>query len=250
MGDSILPSIDTFARDNGDSFKCWREQSKPLNSCNIGSTQPDATRLALIGDSHAASLIPAVQEFAVANNWKVDVYVGYSCQWMEQRPGYDCYDVMQEIRQKVETGERYAAVLTTAARGKTGTDVQYAAQMFANAWQPVAARGTKIIAIADVPSVNADALSCITRVGFSVSNNDCGTPIDEASKPVDPQIQASSLVPGSIVLDLAAYFCNDSMCPAVIGNTIVYRDAAAHITATYAKTLAPYLDRELTAALK
>ncbi len=141
LGEAILPSIDTFARDNGDSFKCWREQSKPLNSCSIGSVQPDAIRMALVGDSHAASLIPAIQEFAAANNWKVDVFVGYSCQWMEQRPGYDCYDVMQEIRAKLETGDPYAAVLTTAARGKTGTDVEYAASMFANAWQPVAERG-------------------------------------------------------------------------------------------------------------
>ena len=250
MGDTILPSINMFARDNGDSFKCWREQGEPINTCNVGSTEPDAVRLALIGDSHAASLIPAIQEFAVTNNWAVDVYVGFSCQWMEQRPGYDCYDVMQQIREIVETGEPYEGVITTAARGKTGTDVGYAARMFAKAWQPVAARGTKVITIADVPSVNAEALSCITRVGFDVQNNACGTDIGEATSTVDPQIQAASLVPGSTVVDLSPYFCKDSQCPAVIGNTIVYRDAAAHITATYAKTLAPYLNKELTAALK
>ncbi|WP_091469373.1 acyltransferase family protein [Paenarthrobacter nitroguajacolicus] len=249
LGETILPSIDNFARDNGDSFKCWREQSKPLNSCSIGSVQPDAIRMALIGDSHAASLIPAIQEFAATNNWKVDVFVGYSCQWMEQRPGYDCYDVMQEIRAKLETGDPYDAVLTTAARGKTGTDVNYAASMFANAWQPVADRGTKVIAIADVPSVNPEALACLTRVGFDPKKNDCATSVSEATATPDPLVRAANDVPGTVVVDLAPQFCSDK-CPAVIGNAIVYRDAAAHITATYAKTLAPYLNDQLTAALQ
>jgi peptidoglycan/LPS O-acetylase OafA/YrhL len=249
LGDTMLPSVDTFARDNGDSFKCWREQAKPLNSCSIGSTKPDAVRMALIGDSHAASLIPGIQEFAAANNWKVDVFVGYSCQWMEQRPGYDCYDVMQEIRAKVEGGDPYAAVLTTAARGKTGTDVKYAASMFAKAWQPVAARGTKVIAIGDVPSVNAEALTCISRVGFKVNDNDCATSLSEARQTEDPLVRAVDLVPGSTFVDLSPRFCTDADCPAVVGNAIVYRDAAAHITATYAKTLAPYLNERLTAAL-
>jgi peptidoglycan/LPS O-acetylase OafA/YrhL len=250
LGDTLMPLIDTFARDNGDSFKCWREQSKPLNACSIGSVKPNAVPIALIGDSHAASLIPAIQEFAVANNWKVDVFVGYSCQWMEQRPGYDCYDVMNEIREKVEGGKPYTAVLTTAARGKTGTDVGYAASMFANAWQPVADRGTKVIAIADVPSVDPEALSCITRIGFNVDNNDCATTLEDASQTADPLVQAVEMVPGAVLVDLASQFCTDIECPAVIGNAIVYRDSAAHITATYAKSLAPYLNKQLTAALK
>lgn len=249
LGATITPSLDLFARDNGDSFKCWREQSKPLNPCSIGSVKPDAIRMALIGDSHAASLIPAIQEFATANNWKVDVFVGYSCQWMEQRPGYDCYDVMQEIRSKLDASNPYEAVLTTAARGKTGNDAKYAASMFAKAWQPVAARGTKVIAIADVPSVNQEALACLTRVGFDVNNNDCATSLSEATATADPLVQAADLVPGTTVVDLSPKFCKEN-CPAVIGNVIVYRDAAAHITATYAKTLAPYLNEQLVAALK
>jgi hypothetical protein len=63
-------------------------------------------------------------------------------------------------------------------------------------------------------------------------------------------VQAANLVPGATVVDLAPQFCTGDKCPAVIGNAIVYRDAAAHITATYAKTLAPYLNEQLTAALK
>lgn len=249
LGDTIMPSVDMFVSDVGDSYACWRGQSKPLNSCSIGSSKEDAIRLALIGDSHAASLIPAIQEFAVANNWKVDVFVGYGCQWMEQRPENDCYDVMEETRAKVEGGDPYAAVLTTAARGMTGSDVKYAASMFANAWQPVAARGTKVIAIADVPSVNPEALSCLTRVGFDVNNNDCATSLTEATATADPLVEAANLVAGTTVVDLAPQFCTDTECPAVIGNAIVYRDAIAHITATYAKTLAPYLNEKLTAAL-
>jgi hypothetical protein len=38
--------------------------------------------------------------------------------------------------------------------------------------------------------------------------------------------------------------CNEQICPAVIGNVLVYRDTY-HMSATYAETLAPWLGRKL-----
>lgn len=51
-------------------------------------------------------------------------------------------------------------------------------------------------------------------------------------------------MPGVEVLDMSAYFCRQGICPAVIGNVLVYRDN--HMTNTFAKTLAPALARQLS----
>jgi hypothetical protein len=48
------------------------------------------------------------------------------------------------------------------------------------------------------------------------------------------------------VIDAADRFCLGRLCPAVIGNVLVYRQTG-HITATYAATLAPWLERRLPA---
>ncbi|MGP5652216.1 SGNH hydrolase domain-containing protein, partial [Glutamicibacter arilaitensis] len=49
------------------------------------------------------------------------------------------------------------------------------------------------------------------------------------------------------VVDPTKYFCPDGKCPAVIGETVVYFDAS-HISATYSKSLAGLLARDITEA--
>ena len=39
-------------------------------------------------------------------------------------------------------------------------------------------------------------------------------------------------------------FCLPDLCPAVVGDVLVYRNSG-HITASYMKTLAPWLERRL-----
>jgi len=51
------------------------------------------------------------------------------------------------------------------------------------------------------------------------------------------------------VVDMERYFCIDGTCPAVIGGVVAYFDGS-HITATYARTLAAPLGRELDTAAK
>jgi hypothetical protein len=46
--------------------------------------------------------------------------------------------------------------------------------------------------------------------------------------------------PDVVALDLNDHICTDHTCPAVVGGVVVYFDGS-HLTATYARTLAPYL---------
>ena len=55
-------------------------------------------------------------------------------------------------------------------------------------------------------------------------------------------------LPGISAMDSTRYFCTATECPAVIGSVVTYFDAS-HMTATYARSLAPYVDTEIVAAL-
>ena len=49
------------------------------------------------------------------------------------------------------------------------------------------------------------------------------------------------------MIDLTDFYCDASKCPVVIGGVDVYADNN-HLTVTFARTLAPYLYRDLVAA--
>ncbi len=49
---------------------------------------------------------------------------------------------------------------------------------------------------------------------------------------------------GTPIIDPMPILCSDGRCPAVIGNALVYRDSY-HVSATYAVTMAPWLEKEL-----
>jgi hypothetical protein len=54
-------------------------------------------------------------------------------------------------------------------------------------------------------------------------------------------VEARPDVPENVhFLDLTDYLCDPHYCPAVVGNVLVYYDSH-HITATYSRTLAPFL---------
>jgi hypothetical protein len=46
------------------------------------------------------------------------------------------------------------------------------------------------------------------------------------------------------MIDPMPMLCRDDLCPAVIGNAVVYRDSY-HLSATFARTLANWLERKL-----
>ena len=56
-------------------------------------------------------------------------------------------------------------------------------------------------------------------------------------------------IPGARVVATRRFYCRGAFCPATIGNVLVYRDTAAHVTASYARTVSPYLVEAIERAL-
>ena len=54
--------------------------------------------------------------------------------------------------------------------------------------------------------------------------------------------------PNVLPLDLTDGMCNDTTCPAVVGNITVYHDWH-HLSATYVRSLTAELQRQMQAAL-
>lgn len=227
----LTPSIETFAIDPGNP-NCWTAKGERIRSCTYGYQGSDATRIALVGDSHAARLLDALTPYLDAMKWKLTTYTGLGCSW-HHPPQDDCTVAMTDIDQKL-LDNRYDLVLSTSYRGSGGKPTDYAA-----AWAPIAAAGSRIVAVADNPQVTQDDLNCLTRVSFSGDQTgNCVVSKATALSQSDPLIAATDLVPGAQLIDLTQYYCKADRCPLVIGDVIVYQ-STTHITSAYMKTLGP-----------
>ncbi|MGW5560689.1 SGNH hydrolase domain-containing protein [Micromonospora sp. NPDC003944] len=243
QGNFILPASADLTKDTAGAFDCWIAERAPMRTCTYGESGRGTTSVALLGDSHAAMLLPGLRSQLATYGWKLDSYVGWGCQWIRTGTGSTCDETMKDIQQRLVTGPRYDIVIVTAARHKTAPDKDWVSRMYAEAWKPVADRGTKIVVVADNPGVSEAALECVRRVNFSVLDHNCATPVSRAYAETDALVAAAAMVPGVELVDLRPYFCDSTSCPAVIGNVITYRDTVGHITGTFSRTLGPHLAR-------
>jgi peptidoglycan/LPS O-acetylase OafA/YrhL len=248
---TTVPAADAASRDQEESTgpeSCWAGEDVPLEACVLGSSDPDAKRVALIGDSHAAMMVPAMTRVAQERGWQLTVYTGYGCQW-RVNVGESCREGVESAARDFVEGEPFDLVVTTSARwvvkGKTERPQEYA-----DRWRPVIDRGTPVVAIADTPTVTGEALACLQRVTFDPRTDTCSTPRDRAEEDYDALPEAARETPGAGLVDLTDQFCTAKSCPSVIGSVIVYRDTFGHITDTYSRTLAPVLGERLEAAFE
>ena len=240
-GDRVAPLPGELPDDTGGAYACYAYLRQPMHPCAYGSTRPDATRVALIGDSHAAALLAVLEPQLDAVNWRVTVFVGQTCGWLPPTLSPTCPGL--RLIQRDLGHHHYAIVIATELRQYTSSVAQHLEAM-----RPVAATGARIVVVQDDPGVSAASTACVDRVTYRATGN-CGTTAGFAYRDPDRLAQAAERIPGAVVIPTRQYYCRDDFCPATIGNVIVYRDTAAHVTASYAGTLSPYLVEAIERAL-
>ncbi|HEY6524306.1 MAG TPA: acyltransferase family protein [Solirubrobacteraceae bacterium] len=240
-GDRVAPLPGALPDDTGGAYACYAYLRRPIRPCTYGSRRPGAIRVALIGDSHAAALLAALEPQLDALNWRVTAFTGQTCGWLPPRLSPECPG-LREI-QRVLLHRRYAVVIATEIRVYTSSVAAHLRAM-----RPVAAAGAHIVVVEDDPSVSAASTACVTRIAYSATGA-CGTPVSVAYRDPDRLAQAAQRIPGARVVTTRRFYCRGAFCPATIGNVLVYRDTAAHVTASYARTVSPYLVEAIEHAL-
>jgi peptidoglycan/LPS O-acetylase OafA/YrhL len=240
-GDRVAPLPGELPDDTGGAYACYAYLHQPMHPCVYGSRRPNATRVALIGDSHAAALLAVLEPQLDAVNWRLTVFVGQTCGWLPPALSPNCPG--QSLIQHSLLHHHYSVVIATELRQYTSPVAEHLEVM-----RPVAATGTRIVVVEDDPGVSAASTACVDRVTYSPTG-DCGTSAAYAYRDPDLLAAAAERIPGAVVIPTRRYYCRNGFCPATIGNVIVYRDTAAHITASYARTLSPYLAGAIEHAL-
>lgn len=222
------------------------DQAEP---CILGNAA-GVFRLAVVGDSHAAQWGSAFARLAQKNGWRVEMYTKSSCALVGtmimaegDKATYDtCLSWHDNVVSALTGPSKPDLVLTTGQAYKTA-DGRPLADSLAATWGKLQDAGITVAALGDTPRPGINVPEC--ALANEERLTECAVDRNVALKNgLSTQQLAAQLAGGVEVLDMTDHICPADKCSVVVGNVFVYRDSN-HITATYARTLAPALESKL-----
>lgn len=226
-----------------------RGDGTEVKVCRYGNQESDY-RVVLVGDTYAAQWQPALAELARVNDWALDVVVKTGCVLGNVRPRNTDdmpFAACEEWREKLPAQiKKLSPDLVVVAQSPSGRimDAERGAeranlltQGLVDAAEEIGGLADNLVFVRSTPSMGNE---CRTSKELEA----CSRPRDRATPELDPVVAAAEQVQGSHLVDLTDAICTKKACSAVVGNVTVYR-GAAHLTATYSRSLAPAFARAL-----
>jgi peptidoglycan/LPS O-acetylase OafA/YrhL len=215
-------------------------------------------QIVLLGDSHALSWFPPINQWAVEHGYALVVLGRSSCSPFNianTPPGGStvCTRWANEVWERIAvmkpallivTSSKYSKIAVgdtyslpvTGARDWMGLAIEQLAQATSNA--------TRVLLLGDVPRARFDIPDCIALHRFDASS--CAMPVGEtlpASYIANLEEVASSA--GVSAWNPSKYICPEGVCTWIQGGTIMYIDNN-HLSATFAATLGTPLGKVLS----
>lgn len=227
------------------------EATEPKTDCVYGDEDAD-TKIALIGDSHAAHWLPALQEAGEESGWQVHAFTKSACaviatstiRTVNDTPTEytECLEWNKSLLEEVETLNPDLVVISGSTHTSAG-DATIADGM-ASAWQKYTDAGIDVVVINDVPRQGIHVPECVDRNSDSLT--ECAPDRDDAiAASGAPDLKTASELHGDVkFLDVTDFICPADRCAPIIGGVLVYADSH-HMTATYSATLSGKVAEEL-----
>ncbi|GAB98855.1 putative acyltransferase [Gordonia namibiensis NBRC 108229] len=250
----IRPTAIAAQQDNPPVYanECHVEQSEVrVKTCTFGDRRGTVTA-AIVGDSHAAQWVNALDYVAVERKWKLQSYTKSSCPLfdgtikLKESPYRECRQwnnaLLAELTGPQKPDIAFISNLDHSTIDKTMADG------LASAWRKLSDAGVKVVILQDTPRSKLDVPpECVATHVESLSS--CATPRNAAiTYQGRSQREAAGVVPGVVVVDMTDWICPGDQCPVVIGGVLIYRDKT-HMTATYSASLGPILNQRLGSAV-
>lgn len=255
VGDRADPA---FAAADLDPEWCLTGKAEEWRSCEYGQLEAPERTIALVGDSHAAALVPAFVRFAEAADWKVVTFLREGCAAFSASPidlpGREQSEVDACAAWSDRVTKELVASTEIEAVVYTGFSLRYSDPLVApegrlsaaavlETWQQVMDSGKQVVSLRDVP--NLDRVNIPNCLAVSQETT-APCAFDRATALVPDEVTAAADASDAVeTIDLSDFFCDASRCYAVIGDVVVYADDN-HVSGTFARTLASHLGERLT----
>ncbi|WP_069167777.1 acyltransferase family protein [Nocardia altamirensis] len=250
---NLTPSLADAPGDKASVFlngcvRSWREAGQ--GECAAGDLG-SATRVALVGDSHAAMWSPAFEQIAEQQHWRLETMSKVTCPLMALpitspylgREYTECVQWRGQVLARLQAEHPKLIVLSMSRRyggdfGFTTYDSAWVDSL-AQLVTQLRATGTNVLVLGPVPDPLTTAPTCLSD---HVDNATACAPT-RAAAVNDAGIAAetaATTTAGGQYANLTELFCTSARCPLITRNTLIFRDDN-HVTVTYARALAPIM---------
>ncbi|MFD3593558.1 acyltransferase family protein [Nocardia sp. NPDC058640] len=225
--------------------------NREVRVCTYGD-QAATRSIALVGGSHSEHWLPALEVLGAERGFRVVSYLKEGCPVvLADQPSYAEFPFPECHEWSVEVLDRLAAespdwVLTLSTRYRMNGLGDEVPAEYLEVWSALQDRGLNVLALRDTPRLRRDgvlyrATDCLAHRGDPDS---CGLDRNDALDAHNPAEEPASSYPNVHSLDLTDAVCRPQRCRVVEGNVLIYRDEH-HLTASYARSLAPELGRQI-----
>jgi peptidoglycan/LPS O-acetylase OafA/YrhL len=258
-----VPPVDSAKHDEPDTKgdTCLLAETETgTHTCTFGDTDHPKLTVALVGDSMAAQWLTALEEIAHRRHLEIVTELHSRCQFSAtmtiDRPGHEytvCHDWAEDAQHEVLTRIKPDVVITSD-RPELGTPdhphagreafEQIGAGMY-KYWKQLLDAGIQVVPIRETPEMEHNVPDCLaSRTG---DRSSCSADKSAAIVRDTPTEVATRAAHGRVdLVDMNSFICGSTTCRPVEGNVAVYRDSH-HLTNTYVKTIAPFLEQRLLA---
>ena len=239
------------------------EHVAAVKTCYFGDTKNPTLKIALVGDSMAGNWWAPLAQIATQEHWELITELHATCAWTATQL-YDpvnkgayptCYQWGVSLLSDLITTVRPDVVITSEIASETSlahpaSGPQASADVgagMATYWRQLQDHGIGVIAMRETPITGMNDPACVAKYGMDTQP--CAVPTSKAVSTDPPSTYANRDLGGTVpVINMNSLICGPALCPAVVGNVLVYMDSH-HLTQSYAQTLTPYLRDKLTGVL-
>ncbi|RIJ69734.1 acyltransferase [Nakamurella silvestris] len=229
-----------------------------VRRCVLGD--PDgATTIALVGDSHALSMLPAFVLGAERKGWRLEFFWKSSCRpvlpkfrsSVPAERSASCLEWKTNVVDYIAAEPDIDLVVTTGATRRYAVEVAeeselgQIAQAFSDTWAVWTNAGKKVMPIRDMPLAQEVPGDCIAYARGAEDPCSLARDIALPHDPLDTAMESGA--DGIYPVDYLDALC-DKVCHFVVGGVITHRDTG-HLSATFSASLSPYVEEDITSVL-
>ncbi|GAA5160629.1 acyltransferase family protein [Amycolatopsis dongchuanensis] len=215
--------------------------------CTTDTPEPEH-RIAIVGDSHPTQFIAALQPIAERRNWQLIVLSRGGCPFSTESEidpeNQACRDWNAAAADEL-LDLRPDVVFTSATRDVRVGLTEQTPPGFLAQWAKLGDAGIRVLAVRDNPRYETSPSECVEHAGPDAP--ECAAPRSELYAP-DPPYHFLDTPSNVDFLDFSDYYCDEDVCPPVLGNVLLYLDDN-HLSATYLGTMAPIVEQAIDDAL-
>jgi hypothetical protein len=244
-------------------------RGRELDACAFGD-RSSTTTIALLGDSHASHWLGGLERAGKSHGWRVESYVMGACPVADlrgmlsgaaERYYRGCARFQEETWRRLASERPQAVILSNADNYMDAEPMGVSEAVWTSALRRTYSRlvemGIEVIVLRDVPLVPFDVPSCLSRRAARLPlAGDCSFVEDRAFKARARRAQDNAARGlGVRFVDLNDLICGVTLnevkgrCLTERDGMILYSDDD-HLTASFARSLAPVLGERLEVALR